>query len=1067
MRLRFWNLLAITLVIVLCFPASATAAPATYQATHNPTVFINEFHYDNNGDDVDEAVEIAGPAGTDLSGWKLVLYNGDDGSVYNTLDLSGSIPNASSGYGFVVVNTPGLQNGSPDGMALVDKNGSTVQFLSYEGAFTAAGGPAFGLPNTTVRASEPENTPVGYSLQLTGTGTVYSDFTWAEPKRNTFGSINSGQVFSSAKNAPVVMNCGGALIAYQGTAASTEITAVDRDGQIKNLAIASVTPTAPIGLVNVMPAENVGAAASATLRTAPSINPGVYSVTITATSDEASPQTGSCTLDVQVQEILTIGAAQGETTDSEDGLTDRSPYAPQSGNDSGQYVTVRGVIYELTQSLSSNGTVNHGLFIQNTAATDDNDPLSSDGLFVFYSHFDTLRMEGGGVYTPQVGDEVILRGPVAEYDHLTQLSNPYLVRVMRSGVNLDLEIPPFQTNPPSTLADANRYWERHEGMRAQTPAGSIVLSGRNLFASTMDGEVWLAPPSSAIALREDPYTQRAFRDPHPLDDISSEAFDNGNGYRIVLGSHGLKAALNDPQALIAAARTFDTLRSAASGGVYFSYDKYQIMVHQQIDLQPGVDPALNAPPLETKAGQEFSVVTYNLENLYDFRNDPTDGCDFAGDVGCLGMYPPFDYVPASEDAYTTRLKQIAEQILHDLHSPDLLMVQEVEDQDMCSLRGARLGCSTTGTGQADGRPDALEDLALAIQQQGGPQYDSAYDRDGADARGITSAFLFRADRVDLLKVKADQPVLGANPQINYRGTGLADNSNVQNPKALNAILPADVDTSTGVDGANVFTRAPQVGLFRIWRDGKGNSVFSDLYAISNHFSSGPDSRVGQRTEQAAYNAALVAALQAASPNAFVTLGGDLNVYPRPDDPFPPASSTGTSDQLGPLYAQGMINLYDSLLATAPASAYSYVYEGQAQALDQMFVTRALFQQLVSARAAHINADWPAGAAEDGPRGVSDHDPQYARYQNLTSLARLKALVQYYADTGEIYGKNTAALQLTLLDKAQQFKEDGHAFACQVMLQAFIDSINGLYPRSITGHAADALTREALLLRQMH
>ena len=40
------------------------------------TPFINEFHYDNSGTDAGEAIEIAGPAGTNLTGWTLVLYNG-------------------------------------------------------------------------------------------------------------------------------------------------------------------------------------------------------------------------------------------------------------------------------------------------------------------------------------------------------------------------------------------------------------------------------------------------------------------------------------------------------------------------------------------------------------------------------------------------------------------------------------------------------------------------------------------------------------------------------------------------------------------------------------------------------------------------------------------------------------------------------------------------------------------------------------------------------------------------------------------------------------------------------
>ncbi len=42
-----------------------------------------------------------------------------------------------------------------------------------------------------------------------------------------------------------------------------------------------------------------------------------------------------------------------------------------------------------------------------------------------------------------------------------------------------------------------------------------------------------------------------------------------------------------------------------------------------------------------------------------------------------------------------------------------------------------------------------------------------------------------------------------------------------------------VDTSTGTDGDNVFTRAPEVGLFRVWRDGmtRGECAFSTLRRV--------------------------------------------------------------------------------------------------------------------------------------------------------------------------------------------------------------------------------------------
>ena len=98
------------------------------------------------GTDAGEFIEIAGPAGTGLTGWKVFLYNGANGQVYGTLTgylLSGTIPNQHNGFGTVslwfAVN--GLQNGAPDGFALVNATGQVIQFLSHEGALTAINGP--------------------------------------------------------------------------------------------------------------------------------------------------------------------------------------------------------------------------------------------------------------------------------------------------------------------------------------------------------------------------------------------------------------------------------------------------------------------------------------------------------------------------------------------------------------------------------------------------------------------------------------------------------------------------------------------------------------------------------------------------------------------------------------------------------------------------------------------------------------------------------------------------------------------------------------------------------------
>ena len=120
-----------------------TTAPAAAVPGADSTVFINEIHYDNDGTDAGEFVEVAGPAGTDLSGWSLVLYNGNGGASYDTETLAGTIPSQSGGYGTISVAATGIQNGAPDGIALVN-SGTLVQFLSYEGSFAASGGPAAG-----------------------------------------------------------------------------------------------------------------------------------------------------------------------------------------------------------------------------------------------------------------------------------------------------------------------------------------------------------------------------------------------------------------------------------------------------------------------------------------------------------------------------------------------------------------------------------------------------------------------------------------------------------------------------------------------------------------------------------------------------------------------------------------------------------------------------------------------------------------------------------------------------------------------------------------------------------
>jgi hypothetical protein len=678
-----------------------------------------------------------------------------------------------------------------------------------------------------------------------------------------------------------------------------------------------------------------------------------------------------------------IGEVQGVVTDDVDGATFESPLE-------GQQVVVQGVVTQKTLARSQSGAPQNGFFLQDTPATADGDPRTSDGVFVFLGGFTTLlRADGGPAYLPQVGDELLLRANVTEFFALTELTSPRLLDVPATGLDPDADVTVTEAAPPADLAAANRYWERHEGERIRVPAGSIATSGRDVFASTADSEVWLIRPDDPLAGRTDPFARRVFRDPHPLDNQPG-LFDDGNGNRIMLGGLGVKAQSGDSSELLPPARLFDTLTGDAVGGLYFSFEKYGVQA-EAAAFAPGADPSTNAPPAAADRRDEVAVASYNVENLYDFRDDPTDGCDFVGgdNTGCPGVSPPFDYVPESDAVYQARLVEIADQITDDLHSPDVLLTQEAEDQDICRVAAVTLQCGTGAgpSGDGDGKPDTLQELALAIAAAGGGSYDAASDRDGADDRGIVSGFLYRTDRVSLEAAAAGDAVLGTDPGVAYRAPGLPYNTEVANPKALNAELPDDVDTSTGTDGSDVYTRDPQVARFRVQaRPGAnpGGDSF-ELWAISNHFSSGPDGRVGQRREQAAYGAAIVDAIEAGHPGARVVHGGDLNVFPRPDDPFAPGHPLFPSDQLGPLYETGLHNLWDDLVAERPSAAYSYVFQGQGQTLDQLFVNDPLYGDLVQTRVAHVNAGWPADFGGDRARGLSDHDPTVAVFDSRPHL----------------------------------------------------------------------------------
>jgi hypothetical protein len=137
-----------------------------------PQLVINEVDYDQVGTDYTEYVEIlnVGTGDAPLAGLALVLVNGSDNMEYSRIDLS-TVGTLAAGQYLVIAGsmvTPpasalkldptwthdDIQNGSPDGIAIIDTVTSTlVDALSYEGPMTMAVITGFPAPVSLVEGT--------------------------------------------------------------------------------------------------------------------------------------------------------------------------------------------------------------------------------------------------------------------------------------------------------------------------------------------------------------------------------------------------------------------------------------------------------------------------------------------------------------------------------------------------------------------------------------------------------------------------------------------------------------------------------------------------------------------------------------------------------------------------------------------------------------------------------------------------------------------------------------------------------------------------------------------------
>jgi len=695
-------ILGLTLALAAALMVLLGAVTSARAFTMSPAdVFINEIHYDNDSIDANEAIEVAGPAGTDLSGWTLVLYNGANGQSYNVRALSGVIPDLQNGFGTLLFTYPvnGIQNGSPDGVALV--NGDTlVQFLSYEGSFTAVGGPADGVASTDIGVTEIGSEPLGQSLQLHGSGSIYQDFTWAGPSPISPGAVNAGQTFQLSANAPIVTTCPTELITTAGTPAMAEISATDSDSTVNSGAITNGGAVG-ITLDGFIPAPDDRGVAAATLQVSDAVQAGIYQATITFGNDDG--QSASCTVAVMVSGPPTpIYAIQGVTNDLSTLTSPRE----------GELVTTEGMV---TVVLAN------GFFIQDPIG--DGDIATSDGLFVFT----------GSIPTVSPGDLVRVSGTVTEFRRddrpndltLTQISNPG----QRITVTGSAPLPtPVAIDAPDELInpDGIVYWERLEstyveldhpvvaGPTARVPASSPGLTEFYVVAGPD------AVPSSGfhsggnILVRDLPGDDVDYNPERLLVDDESR-IGGGKNTRIV------EDDAEPFQVAVAVGDTFTTL----TGVIDYQFGQYR--------LQPDVDPesllasrqgkpGVGIDPVRFTKNSEVSIASFNVENFFDAVDDPDKA----------------DSPILTAEEIEIKAVKLTLAIADELRCPDIIILVEIEEALVIN-------------GDADGHVPGTEVTALVprLAARGCPY--RAVSREASDDRSIEVGFMYRTDHDITLK----------------------------------------------------------------------------------------------------------------------------------------------------------------------------------------------------------------------------------------------------------------------------------------------------------------------------
>ena len=590
-------------------------------------------------------------------------------------------------------------------------------------------------------------------------------------------------------------------------------------------------------------------------------------------------------------------------------------------------VRVQGIVTARTRT---------GFFIQTPDAQADKDPATSEGIFIY------TRSEPPSEAT--VGNLVSLTGRVEEFrprgesgglsvTEVSMRTDRDDIRVVSKGVPLPA---PAVINAAVLRPDGGiDQLERFEGMR-------VTVEVLTVSAPT-GGRVDI-PTASSVSngtfFGVVKGTPRPFREPG-LDIFEFLSLSSKDRDKLKQEHPKLPVFDGNPERIriestaqlgsgpIDVAAQSDI--KGLTGVMHYNFRSYTLFVDPSSPAT--VSATIKPAPLPDPTDRQFAVAGMNLENFFDDEDDPAIKEDIL-----------------TAAAFERRLKKISAVIRDYLRTPAIIGVVEVENLPALRRLAERLNADAV----AAGRPD--------------PKY-QAFLAEGNDGRGIDNGFLVSTARVKVIDVKQ----VGKDEKYKNPLTGDEIFLNDRPPLVLRAAV-TDPRSGTPIELTVV---ANHLKSFLGYNDPKQSD----------------NVRMKKRL-QAEFLAKWAASEQKEHPDVRILLLGDLNAYQFSD---------GIVDVVGtikgtPAAADQVINpsldlvdpdLFDLVDSISAASRYSYVFDGNAQAIDHMIVNDALRKFVIGFGYARVNADHPEIYRNDAtrPERYSDHDPAIAYFSFEPRAAR--------------------------------------------------------------------------------